>query len=185
MTDKELKKSRRTLLLMVAAFAVPIVLAKLALEQHWFNYGVTNQGELANNLSIEDFGLTRDSLTQGWLILYAVPNLCNEQCHNTLKGVNNSHIALGKDLSRATPVALVNSSNQGQEIQANSSRYWLVHQKSNQFNESLIANKVWVADPMGNIVLSFNPPENSDDMPVFGKAILADLKKLLKYSKMG
>jgi len=35
------------------------------------------------------------------------------------------------------------------------------------------------------VFLSHRIPDNSEQLPQFGKQILADMKKLLKYSKVG
>ena len=48
------KKSRRSLFLVLATFALPIILAKVALEAQWLDMGVTNKGTLlTNELTLE------------------------------------------------------------------------------------------------------------------------------------
>ena len=50
MSSSQQKKSRRTLLIVLAAFILPVVLAKLAHTLHWFDYGVTNKGNLIEKI---------------------------------------------------------------------------------------------------------------------------------------
>lgn len=45
MTEKTTRKPY-TMLALLAVFIVPVVLAKLALDNNWFNRAVTNKGEL-------------------------------------------------------------------------------------------------------------------------------------------
>jgi hypothetical protein len=63
MSSSKLNKSRRSMLILLAVFIIPIALAKLALNQQWFNYGVTNQGQLIKNeLTLAQLGLNIDEL---------------------------------------------------------------------------------------------------------------------------
>ena len=39
-------KPKRSLLILMAAFIIPVVLAKLALDFNWFEQGATNKGAL-------------------------------------------------------------------------------------------------------------------------------------------
>ena len=41
--------NKRTLIILVLVFVVPVILAKLALDGNWFNKGVTNNGELLSS----------------------------------------------------------------------------------------------------------------------------------------
>ncbi|MBL4900137.1 MAG: hypothetical protein JKX76_10955, partial [Colwellia sp.] len=101
------KKSRRSLLLVLAAFALPIILAKLALEQQWLDMGVTNKGTLlTNELTLEQLGLNTADFEQHWLIMYGLPESCAVRCQKTLEAVHNTYVALGKEMPRVFPVAL-------------------------------------------------------------------------------
>lgn len=77
MSDVQKHKSRRNLLLVIAVFVLPIVLAKLALTQNWLEYGVTNKGTLVENeLTLQELGIVDDELNNMWLCLrcYAIWN---------------------------------------------------------------------------------------------------------------
>ena len=186
MSSSELKKSRRSMLILLAVFIIPIVLAKLALNQQWFNYGVTNQGQLIENeLTLAKLGLNVDDFEHQWLMLYILPERCDEQCEKTLISVHHTYIALGKEMPRVKPVALTQqtlSSEQANKIQI---KKWHIQTMPALAKAAITQSQVLIVDPLGNVILSHLPPENAEQLPAFGKAILADFKKLLKYSRIG
>lgn len=186
MSSSELKKSRRSMLLLIAVFAVPVILAKLALEQQWFNYGVTNQGQLVENeLTLAELGLNVEDFDRQWLMLYSLPEQCDLQCEKTLISVNNTYVALGKDMKRVKPVALTQvplTDEQSKTIQV---KKWHIQTMPLQAENTLTQSQVLIVDPLGNIILSHVPPLETEQLAGFGKAILADFKKLLKYSRIG
>lgn len=179
-------KSKRNLLLVLAAFILPIALAKLALEQHWFNYGVTNKGQLlAGQVTLGDMGLKNKDFAHKWLMIYLLPTQCDANCQQVLHHVNNTYIALGKEMARVSPVALTQASFTEQEKKQIDEKRWLVQTMPAQTKALFSQSQVLIVDPLGNVVLSHQPFQNQQSLLSFGKAILADFKKLLKYSKVG
>jgi len=178
-------KSRRSLILMLIAFALPVILAKLALENNWLEYGVTNQGQLIKGeLTLEKLGLNTNDFNQQWLILYAMPENCDSHCEQTLESVHNSYVALGKEMPRVTPVALSQGLSEKQQARVSKSQWQVVAMPT--LAKSVIDHaQIMVADPQGNIFLSHEIPEQAAELSAFGKQILADMKKLLKYSRIG
>jgi len=186
MSSSELNKSRRSMLILLAVFIVPIVLAKLALNQQWFNYGVTNQGELLENeLTLAKLGLAVSDFDHQWLMLYTLPKDCDLQCEKVFVSVNNTYIALGKEMPRVKPVALTQqdlSTVQTDKIQV---KKWHIQTMPTLAKDVVKQSQVLIVDPLGNVILSHIPPSDAEQLPQFGKAILADFKKLLKYSRIG
>lgn len=179
------RKSRRTLLLVLAAFILPIVLAKLALDNQWFNYGVTNQGQLLEQpLTLEEIGLEKSEIKQ-WFVIYSLPDNCDEHCQQTLMGIEHAYLALGRETPRVTPIALSNSPFNAEQLQYINDKHWRVIDTPVAAQTTLSSSQIYVADPLGNIVLTYTQPASIDDIPAFGKAMLSDLKKLLKYSRIG
>ena len=179
------KKSRRSLIMVLVAFILPIVLAKLALEQNWLEYGVTNKGQLIEGeLTLKKLGLNKADFDQQWLILYVMPEQCDVHCEQTLESVHNSYVALGKDMPRVTPVALSQVLTPQQQTRISKSQWQVVVMPS--LAKNMIDHaQILVADPQGNVFLSHQIPEKSSELSAFGKQILADMKKLLKYSRIG
>ena len=62
---------------------------------------------------------------------------------------------------------------------------WQILTLTSQMNNLLLEPQVLIADPLGNIILRHQLPEKIEQQAAFGKAIIADMKKLLKYSKVG
>ncbi|MBL4910634.1 MAG: hypothetical protein JKX78_11565 [Alteromonadaceae bacterium] len=180
------KRSRRTLILVLVAFILPIVLAKLALQDHWFNYGVTNKGTLvANEITLQKIGMDKAQFNNKWLMLYVLPEACAEQCQQILHNINNTYVALGKEAVRVIPLVLTNSKlTKPQQAQLHSKK-WQIQNLPIKAQQLFSQPQVLIVDPLGNVILSHQPPKNNQQLPLFGKALLADLKKLLKYSRIG
>ena len=186
MSVSQKTKSRRSMLLVLVAFLLPIVLAKLALEQQWFNYGVTNKGQLLENeLTLDKLGLDKADFDKHWLLVYALPYDCDSHCEKVLVGVNNTFIALGKEMPRVKPVAL--TQHQLTDAQLGKIRHasWHIQDMPSLTKNLVQPPQVLIVDPLGNVILAHQPPHEADGLPQFGKNILADMKKLLKYSRIG
>jgi hypothetical protein len=180
------KKSRRSLLMVIGVFALPIVLAKLALMLGWLDYGVTNRGQLVENeLTLVDIGVEHPDLDQMWLIMYALPNECTEQCEQTLLSVNNTFVALGREMPKVKNVALYQQRLTNKQLEKIDLSNWSMLPTPNEPHLIIQQPTVLLVDPLGNIILEHSLPETSEQLAVFGKGILADMKKLLKYSKIG
>lgn len=178
-------KSRRSFILLLVAFALPVILAKLALENNWLEYGVTNQGKLIKGeLTLEKLGLNTNDFNQQWLILYAMPENCDSHCEQTLESVHNSYVALGKEMPRVTPVALSQGLSEQQQTRVSESQWQVVAMPT--LAKNIIDHaQIMVADPQGNVFLSHQIPEDATELSAFGKQILADMKKVLKLSRIG
>lgn len=178
-------KSRRSFILLLVAFALPVILAKLALENNWLEYGVTNQGQLIKGeLTLEKLGLNTNDFNQQWLILYAMPENCDSHCEQTLESVHNSYVALGKEMPRVTPVALSQGLSEQQQTRVSESQWQVVAMPT--LAKNIIDHaQIMVADPQGNVFLSHQIPEDATELSAFGKQILADMKKVLKLSRIG
>jgi len=186
-TKKITIKNRKSLLLVIFAFALPIILAKLALEQNWLDLGVTNQGKLLKNeLTLTQLGLSQSDFAQQWLILYVLPKQCQASCLKTLETVHNTYVVLGKDMPRVTPVALRQQEFTTEQSQQLSNSQWQILPMPEQSKNIITEPQVFIVDPLGNVILSHLLPDiDVKQQASFGKAILADMKKLLKYSKVG
>lgn len=186
MSLPQINKSRRTLLITLGVFILPVVLAKLALEQQWFDYGVTNYGQLSEQeLTLADLGIEQGTFKEQWLLLYRTPKYCDKLCEKTLLSVNNTYTLLGKELPRVTPVALFEHL-LSEEQQSNLRHHkWQQLELPAQANKHISANQLLIIDPLGNVVMSYQAPTEEQGLISFDKSILADMKKLLKYSRIG
>lgn len=180
------KKSRRSLFFVLAAFALPIILAKFALEQQWLDMGVTNKGTLlTNELTLEQLGLQTTDFEQHWLIMYSLPEYCSVNCQKTFEALHNTYVALGKGMPRVLPVALYQNELSAEQRQKISESKWQLFAMPEQAKQHIAKPQVFIVDPLGNVFLSHQLPTKAEQLPQLGKQILADMKKLLKYSKVG
>ena len=186
MVTSQQKKSRRSLLMVVGAFALPIILAKLALELNWLDYGVTNKGALVENqLTLSQLGLGETDFDQHWLIIYVLPKTCSARCEKTLETVHNTYTALGREVPRVTPVALFQSEFSPAQQKSIAESKWRIEPMPSLTKNIVTEPQILIVDPLGNVVLKHTIPADSAELPSFGKMIVADMKKLLKYSRIG
>jgi hypothetical protein len=87
-------------------------------------------------------------------------------------------VALGKDMPRVTPVLLKQNIFTAEQSKQLTKSQWQILPLSPQMKQLINKPQVLISDPLGNIILSHQLPENSQNTAGFGKAILADMKKL-------
>lgn len=185
------RKSRRSFIFVCLAFIIPIVLAKFALEQQWFNYGVTNQGQLLEQeLNLSDIGLAQlhsnnPDVQKPWLLIYNMPKSCDAHCLKIFNGLSNTYVALGKDMKRVQLVAIQHSELSEEQHSHISVKRWEMFKANDQTAIPEQLSPVFVVDPLGNLVVGHQPPKTIEELPAFGKSIVADFKILLKLSRIG
>jgi len=179
-------KNRRSLLLLLTVFILPILLAKLALDNQWLSLGVTNQGKLITQpLTLNDLGIDNQAFDKKWLIIYRLPHTCPDLCLHSIETVHNSYVALGKDMPRVSAVLLKEDLFSALQNQRLAKSQWEILALTPQMSNLLQEPQVLIADPLGNVILTHQLPEKEQLQAAFGKAIITDMKKLLKYSKVG
>ena len=99
------KSNRITAILLVVVFVLPVILAKLALDNDWFNKGSTNRGELMEP-PLDVSALISDQ-EPSWRILYVMPDQCDVKCKNALYSLEQVWTALGRLSDRATATVIV------------------------------------------------------------------------------
>jgi hypothetical protein len=186
MSAREVWKSRKNLLLLFSMFIIPVVLAKLALDNDWFNKASTNSGELLKQeLNIAQLGINDEALQKKWLILYRLPTPCDENCNQTIYGINQTFISLGRQMDRVIPLGLYGAELNTDDLGALKEKFWKFNLISAASKDQLESNSVYVSDALGNIILKYPAPTTDDEVLDLGKAMLSDLRKLLKYSRIG
>ncbi|MGY5738303.1 cytochrome oxidase biogenesis cluster protein [Vibrio antiquarius] len=178
MTSK-VTKGRLMFIALVCTFALPAVIAKVILTQGWYQSGVTNRGVLVEPYTtLELLGQESPLKEHGWQLAYVLPNECTEQCRQQLYLLQQSHVALGKYQERVVPVLW----------QTELSGTVDVSMTTMQMNQSVTAKvkpgQILIVDPLGQLVMSYSPKPN-EDLVSFNKGMLADLRKLLKLSRVG
>lgn len=178
--------SKRKLLVVVGVFLLPVIIAKLALTFQWFNYGVTNHGELIDNaMTTEALGIKNQTYPEQWLLIYHLPQSCSAKCQQAMSTINSTFKLLGKEIPRVTPIYIVAKESAAVHRDMLTHPKWHRHIASDSIKATDAQSTIYIADPLGNLVMKHAFTGNSDEITQVGKAILADMKKLLKYSKIG
>lgn len=170
--------------LLLLVFIAPAICAWWALKANWFNLAVTNQGQLLQPAIALNSQQLSSQLQNKWVISYFADVNCS-QCDNAVYLLNQVRAALGKEQARSE-IALLNS-------QANMRQTELaqINLNSSDFAQ-LSAGHFYIIDPLGQVILQYSleqaAPAAATELEqdkILGKAILADLRKLLKLSKIG
>ncbi|PQJ42828.1 cytochrome oxidase biogenesis cluster protein [Vibrio campbellii] len=172
-------KGRIVLVSLICLFALPAIIAKVVLSQGWYETGVTNRGELVDPyITLEQLGQPSPLEEKGWQLAYVLPSECKEQCQQQIHLMQQSHIALGKYQERVVPVIWTSE-------EANDVDHRIVVMQMNDALSSRVkAGQVLIVDPLGQLVMSYTPEAN-EDLVRLSKDVLADLRKLLKLSRVG
>ncbi|EAQ33144.1 MULTISPECIES: hypothetical protein [Idiomarina] len=177
-----LTRSQRTLLIVIAVFALPVIGAWLTLKTHWYQ-PATNKGVLLEQpLTLSQL----EVLPEGWRVAYRMPDECSQQCKNTLYVLGQLDVALGKDSDRVTPVVLSpHTVSKQRELP-----HWqdiVAIQSPEIINAVKVipSDHVFIIDPQGHVMLHYPTYADHETMVLEGKNILADLRKMLKLSRIG
>lgn len=177
-----LNRSRRTLIIVLIAFLLPVIIAWIILEQHWYQAG-TNKGTLLAS----PIALTKaEALPAGWKLAYRPPETCEQSCQNALFVMNQIDVAVGKDTDRLTPIVLSPSHRDDltQYHQQFEFKAIVAPALLSQL-DALPANTLFIIDPLNNVMLYYPTHADHEAMILEGKNVLADLRKLLKLSRIG
>lgn len=196
--------SRQALVLLGLLFMTPAFVAWVmhnSSEQGWRPQGTTNRGMLvhpARPLALPEAmmvaGQSANDFLQGrWTLLYIGDADCDAVCNENLYKMRQIRTAQNENMRRiqqlylvrdeALPAALtallasdykdtavtLMTTDQVQQI----APYFLIDGVSMQ-----AAERVYIIDPLGNLMMYYPPDADPGGM-------LKDLKKLLKYSKIG
>ncbi|MCV3264787.1 cytochrome oxidase biogenesis cluster protein [Vibrio harveyi] len=173
-------KGRIVLVSLICLFALPAIIAKVVLSQGWYETGVTNRGELVEPyITLEQLGQPSPLDEKGWQLAYVLPPECKEQCQQQIHLMQQSHIALGKYQERVVPV--IWTSEETNNVVAQSI---VVMQMNDSLSSRVKAGQMLIVDPLGQLVMSYTPEAN-EDLVRLSKDVLADLRKLLKLSRVG
>lgn len=177
-----LNRSRRTLIIVLIAFLLPVIIAWVILDQHWYQAG-TNKGTLmANPVALEQ----AEALPEGWKLAYVPPKECQQACQNALFVMNQIDVAVGKDTDRVTPIVLTAAQRDdiAQYHQQFDFQDVISADLLTQLDE-LPINTLFIIDPLNNVMLYYPTHADKEAMVLEGKNVLADLRKLLKLSRIG
>ncbi|ASJ71155.1 SCO family protein [Granulosicoccus antarcticus] len=196
------RASRMKLLLIIAIFAVPLILATVYLQMVKSSGGTvgdTSRGQLIQPavpltefaLSEQDGDFTLDEMRGHWTLLYMPQGECLEKCELQLYYMRQVRLALNQRMDRVKRVVLTESPEQlktellaehvGLVVAAGTPEEQAGLRDQVRAAEAAmeeLSDAIYMIDPMGNVMLRFPP-----DLPP--KSMLKDIVHLLKVSRIG
>ena len=196
------RRGRRQLVLLAALFFVPLAVA------FWLYYGPTgwrpsgdaSKGDLIDParplptlaLATADGTRTAPEFLRGkWSMVYVGDGLCDDRCRAALYLTRQSRIALNKDMDRVQRVFLVTGRCCDRGFLAQEHPDLVVARVDDDDAAALLApfptyggmpladaGRIFIVDPLGNLLMSYSPAAPD-------KALLTDMKKLLRLSHIG
>lgn len=187
---------------LLALFIIPMLAAGIMyVTGKGIPHKTVNHGALINPpLAFNKLGLLTPDQAQPdklaklngkWLLIYINPQPCRQGCLDTLYKIRQTHTALNKDSDRLVRVLItteplaVNSRQPiikgypGTQSYAVSGKALTTFLANSPFSaETLTKGRLYVVDPLGNIMMTYA-------LDIAFEPLLSDLKRLLQLSQIG
>ena len=139
--------------------------------------GTTNYGTFLKEQVIID--ANHKLSDEYWMIVQVIPENCDTKCQENTHMLRQINTALGKDMSRVKRIIIFEKNIQKNNVYIKNYPKVIVLENSEKIYNKLskMEERIFVADPFGNIILGYK----RDFVP---KGLLKYLKKLLKFSKI-
>ena len=192
-------RSRKQMWILIGAFFAPLALAfvlyyGLGIRPH----GTTNKGDLIHPPvtlpevelpGAADQTLAANALRGKWSMVFIGDGACDARCREALTLMRQTRLALGDDITRVQRVFLVGGNCCDRAYLDAEHDGLLLGRIDNSAGKTLLETfpdadraaslgRIYLVDPLGNLMMKYEP-----DAPQ--KALLDDLKKLLKLSHIG
>ncbi len=180
-------KGKGKLGLIIFLFLLPVGLAKLILEMKWYDTGQLNQGTLLSTAS-PTWLPERDK----WQLFYRLPEVCEASCQGALFTLKQLPLAVGVNRHRVSSLVVMSETQFAAlplalDEQLQDLDIWLVKDEyqGEENDLSLGKNAIYLSDPLGSVVLGYPIASTKTEVLKQGKALLKDLTRLLKLSRIG
>jgi cytochrome oxidase Cu insertion factor (SCO1/SenC/PrrC family) len=192
-------RSRKQVWILIAVFFAPLILAFIL----YYGLGVrppgsTNKGDLINPPvtlpEIELPGVANEALPANilrgkWTMVFIGDGACDNRCREALTLMRQTRLALNDDMTRVQRLFLVSGNCCDGNYLEQEQRGLLLGRIDNPAGKTLLETfpysveaathgRIYLVDPLGNLMMKYEPSAPQ-------KALLDDLKKLLKLSHIG
>jgi cytochrome oxidase Cu insertion factor (SCO1/SenC/PrrC family) len=192
-------RSRKQVWILIGVFFAPLVLAfVLYYGLDVRPAGSTNKGDLINpavtlpEVTLPGFGdqkLPANILRGKWTMVFIGDGACDNRCRDALTLMRQTRLALNDDITRVQRLFLVSGNCCDSNYLDQEQRGLLLGRIDTPEGKTLLETfpdgaqapshgRIYLVDPLGNLMMKYEP-----DAPQ--KALLEDLKKLLKLSHIG
>lgn len=195
------ERNRKPFFIILGLFFLPLAMAFVVYYgSNWRPSGTTNKGDLITpavplpmvRLMIAEGTPTNDKfLRDDWSLVYLGNGACEQACKDTLLKTRQAFQLLGKDMTRIKRVFMYSgvisdaayfASEHADLIKASTDdsagQQLLALFPSSAGAPALAAGKIYIVDPLGNLMMSYNADTDA-------RHIYQDLKKLLNLSHIG
>ncbi len=192
-------RSRRQVYILLGVFFAPLLLAFIL----YYGLGVrptgsTNKGDLIHPAvplpevslpGLADEKLPANFLRGKWSMVFIGDGACDKRCREALTLMRQTRLALNDDITRVQRVFLVSGNCCDGNYLDQEQRGLLLGRIDTPEGRTLLETfpngadavsrgRIYLVDPLGNLMMKYEP-----DAPQ--KALLDDMKKLLKLSHIG
>jgi hypothetical protein len=165
-------KSKSFFSIFIVMAAVPLVLAFVVFKMGWYTPGATNKGQFVEFETTLDLG----HKSPQWSVVYQPSEHCDAVCLEQLYGLNQSFLALGKLQKRVSAYVL--------GAEAFTTDYPELENRIST-DKNLSPQHLYIVDPFGKVIMQYAGSADRQQTIKTSKDILADLKKLLNYARVG
>jgi len=170
--------------MLLAMFILPIAFGTLFFyaNPHYFSESTVNYGELVRPVIATDEGdieIDGSASLQGiWTIVY-VSSRCDEACEKAVADMKTIRTLMNADMRRIQRMIIIEDSSIPTSDDKALIKARVTSEKLTQSLEKYTENAIYLIDPIGNIMLYYEP-QNIDI-----RLVIKDLKRLFKYSRIG
>jgi cytochrome oxidase Cu insertion factor (SCO1/SenC/PrrC family) len=187
---------RLILIMLLVIFAAPPALSWLIFRFTEIGRGGTGHGQLIEppralpDVQLADAAGGSATLHGSWTLLYLAPDGCPATCREALYRMRQVRLALGRDMERmqrvlvfpagAAPLSELAAEWPGQRFVSGVDAAFAAGGTFSlgPGDDPITAGRLYVVDPRGFLMMSYAPDAGPD-------GIIADLKRLLRYSRSG
>ncbi|HVK98525.1 MAG TPA: SCO family protein [Dongiaceae bacterium] len=203
------RSNRKALLLTLALFTLPVLVAYVLLKTGWYTAaGTSNRGLLVDPpLEFDALTLTgadgsvlsADQFRKKWWIVFVVPATCAEACRNSLYQMRQVHQALGQEFDRVgelviTPFAMDAATEEwltkefSESTRARADASHIDQVLAPAFIDGQAASQsghLYLVDTQGALFMHYPGYADEKESILKGRNLLKDLQHVLKISKIG
>ena len=177
------KKNIMSLIGLAVIFIFPMIISTVLYHSHR-HFKTTNHGVLVNPVVPVGNLLSLKSKNRKWQLVYLPGKCCDTQCLKIMFDLHQIHIALGKDLPRVdlrilqTKTCPIQQNDFLPSLLSPQQKIQLQATLTRGSNQFIVDNKVYLIDPVGNLMMYYPATVSFLD-------VLKDLKHVLGVSQIG
>ena len=163
---------KQFLWLFAACCLIPLAMAQLVLSSGWFSAGVNSKGQWLT----EEVRLLAPvpASAPHWRLVYLAPADCLQSCMAALQLMTQIHTALGRKQDQLSLVVI------GEQAPA---QLPSVLKFSRLPAQGLTPGSLVLVEHQALALLQYQFPPQATELPLLGKAVMTDLKKLMNYDR--